>query len=251
LAEGATHVGNRANYRKSAFTLAEVLITLAIIGVVAAMTIPTLISNYKRNVVEVKLSKFNTMMTQVVKLSSIDNGDISAWDVSNSEIFYNKYLAPYLKVISTEKVDDTHFNVYMQDGTAFQLEKQSMLHLAFYPEASTLSKTELRKFGENAFVFMFYPEKGSLLDHDSSLCSSPYLGNGTGFVPYFFYNGGRWDNENNCLLITYPTNEELRNILMNHSTYGCAAGIGSGGAYCTKLIELNNWKIPDDYPIEF
>ena len=31
---------------KSAFTLAEVLITLGIIGVVAAMTIPTLVQNY-------------------------------------------------------------------------------------------------------------------------------------------------------------------------------------------------------------
>ena len=30
---------------KSAFTLAEVLITLGVIGVVAAMTIPTLITN--------------------------------------------------------------------------------------------------------------------------------------------------------------------------------------------------------------
>jgi len=30
-----------------AFTLAEVLITLAIIGVVAAMTIPTLVANYQ------------------------------------------------------------------------------------------------------------------------------------------------------------------------------------------------------------
>lgn len=32
------------------FTLAEVLITLGIIGVVAAMTIPTLIANYKEKV---------------------------------------------------------------------------------------------------------------------------------------------------------------------------------------------------------
>ncbi len=35
------------NVRRCAFTLAEVLITLAIIGVVAAMTIPTLIANYQ------------------------------------------------------------------------------------------------------------------------------------------------------------------------------------------------------------
>ncbi len=34
------------NKRSAAFTLAEVLITLGIIGVVAAITIPTLIQNY-------------------------------------------------------------------------------------------------------------------------------------------------------------------------------------------------------------
>ena len=33
--------------KKSGFTLAEVLITLGIIGVVAAMTIPSLITSYK------------------------------------------------------------------------------------------------------------------------------------------------------------------------------------------------------------
>ncbi len=33
--------------RKTGFTLAEVLITLGIIGVVAAMTIPTLMTNIK------------------------------------------------------------------------------------------------------------------------------------------------------------------------------------------------------------
>ena len=33
--------------KEPAFTLAEVLITLGIIGVVAALTIPTLITNYK------------------------------------------------------------------------------------------------------------------------------------------------------------------------------------------------------------
>lgn len=33
--------------RKAAFTLAEVLITLGIIGVVAALTLPSLVANYK------------------------------------------------------------------------------------------------------------------------------------------------------------------------------------------------------------
>ena len=45
--------------KKRAFTLAEVLITLGIIGVVAAMTIPTLISNYQKKQFEVAFSISN------------------------------------------------------------------------------------------------------------------------------------------------------------------------------------------------
>ena len=45
LTEGATHVAHCNNSRKQGFTLAEVLITLGIIGVVAAMTMPTLMNS--------------------------------------------------------------------------------------------------------------------------------------------------------------------------------------------------------------
>ena len=40
-----------------AFTLAEVLITLGIIGVVAALTIPQLVANHKAKALEVALKK--------------------------------------------------------------------------------------------------------------------------------------------------------------------------------------------------
>ena len=63
-----------------AFTLAEVLITLGIIGVVAAMTIPTLVQSYKKKVVESRLVKFYSTMQQAIKLSEIENGPISTWD---------------------------------------------------------------------------------------------------------------------------------------------------------------------------
>ena len=42
---------------KKAFTLAEVLITLGIIGIVAAMTIPTLITNYQKNITITRLKE--------------------------------------------------------------------------------------------------------------------------------------------------------------------------------------------------
>ena len=47
ISEGATHVANSQNIRRAAFTLAEVLITLGIIGVVAALTMPNIIHKYR------------------------------------------------------------------------------------------------------------------------------------------------------------------------------------------------------------
>lgn len=43
--------------KKYAFTLAEVLITLGIIGVVAAMTLPTVVNKYREKETVTKLKK--------------------------------------------------------------------------------------------------------------------------------------------------------------------------------------------------
>ncbi len=52
--------------KKAAFTLAEVLITLGIIGVVAAMTIPTLIANYKEKALQNQFKKSYAMINQAL-----------------------------------------------------------------------------------------------------------------------------------------------------------------------------------------
>lgn len=51
-----------------AFTLAEVLITLAIIGIVAAMTIPTLISDYQTRAWNTAADVFNRKLTEALKV---------------------------------------------------------------------------------------------------------------------------------------------------------------------------------------
>ena len=56
---------------KKGFTLAEVLITLGIIGVVAALTIPTLIQNYKKREVETSLEKIYTTVNQAIKKQNL------------------------------------------------------------------------------------------------------------------------------------------------------------------------------------
>ena len=59
------------------FTLAEVLITLTVIGVVAALTLPTVISHHNKKVVETKLAKFYSTMNEAIQRSIIDNGEPS------------------------------------------------------------------------------------------------------------------------------------------------------------------------------
>ena len=49
---------------KKAFTLAEVLITLGVIGVVAAMTMPSLVANYQKKVWVNQLKKTVSVMNQ-------------------------------------------------------------------------------------------------------------------------------------------------------------------------------------------
>jgi prepilin-type N-terminal cleavage/methylation domain-containing protein len=64
---------------KKAFTLAEVLITLGIIGVVAAMTIPTLMQDTQNKQTITAVKKTYSELIDAKKLIEIDNGDIQNW----------------------------------------------------------------------------------------------------------------------------------------------------------------------------
>ena len=84
LAEGATHVDNSNNKRKFAFTLAEVLITLGIIGVVAALTIPNLIQNYQKKQWVAGLQKGYATLNQVFKTAMAED---MVDDVTQTELW--------------------------------------------------------------------------------------------------------------------------------------------------------------------
>ena len=74
LVQGAVHVVHFNNIRRVAFTLAEVLITLGIIGVVAAMTLPSLVANYKEKEVITKAKKDYSIITQAFRLAQAEEG---------------------------------------------------------------------------------------------------------------------------------------------------------------------------------
>ena len=60
--------------KRTAFTLAEVLITLGIIGIVAAITLPTIINNYRVKVLENQFKKADSIIQQAVQKTANEYG---------------------------------------------------------------------------------------------------------------------------------------------------------------------------------
>ena len=63
--------------RLAAFTLAEVLVTLGIIGVVSAMTVPTLMQNYQRQSYVTQLHKVYNEMSQALLRYQTDKNAVN------------------------------------------------------------------------------------------------------------------------------------------------------------------------------
>ncbi|MBQ8460571.1 hypothetical protein IJ541_10785 [bacterium] len=84
------------------FTMAEVLITIGIVGVISALTIPTLMFkiNEKRTVTKLKTTQ--SILSRALKMAEEENGDIEGWNLigHNEESAKNaaNKLKPFLKL---------------------------------------------------------------------------------------------------------------------------------------------------------
>ena len=89
-------------HKRAAFTLAEVLITLGIIGVVAAMTLPVLISKYQERSWLTSFKRTYSVLYQAYLGAYQENGIASTWcPAKNTDCAktYFDILSPYLKVV--------------------------------------------------------------------------------------------------------------------------------------------------------
>lgn len=83
------------------FTLAEVLITLVIIGVIAAMTIPTLINKTNNQDFVGKFKKNYSVISNAINAAQSENGLLTYWDWSDrASGFANieNFILPHLQV---------------------------------------------------------------------------------------------------------------------------------------------------------
>lgn len=87
-----------------AFTLSEVLVTLGIIGVVSALTVPNLVKNHQRHVYVTQLRKVYSEITQALDILKVDAKAISLAETklvraNGAEYFFKNYM----KTTSIEK----------------------------------------------------------------------------------------------------------------------------------------------------
>jgi len=78
-AEECRRPHSNSGIRQVAFTLAEVLITLAVIGIVTALTIPTLVQNYKERAIVTSLKKVYSTLSQAYNMAVAENGSPQYW----------------------------------------------------------------------------------------------------------------------------------------------------------------------------
>ena len=102
---------------KKGFTLAEVLITLAIIGIVAALTIPSVISNAQQQEFKTGLKKAVSVLNEAIQINISQDGETP---YENSNLF--TYLQRHMGVIKTAQSAEhgRNFVFYTTDGFRFE-----------------------------------------------------------------------------------------------------------------------------------
>lgn len=107
---------------KNAFTLSEVLVTLAIIGVVAAMTVPNLMENYQRQSFVTQLRKIHSELSQAAETAMSEGNTQRLFETPAMRS--GTFLTNYFK---TTKVCDDYADCFGDgyttlNGTAYSFE---------------------------------------------------------------------------------------------------------------------------------
>ena len=91
------------NFKKAGFTLAETLITIGIIGIVAAMTIPTLMTKLKNDRESAILKEDYSILQQMMKMANEEGAManiVKGNNMDEMKEWFNTYFLPYIKTTS-------------------------------------------------------------------------------------------------------------------------------------------------------
>ncbi|MCM1338441.1 MAG: type II secretion system GspH family protein [Muribaculaceae bacterium] len=252
----------RLKTKIAAFTLAEVLVTLGVIGIVAALTIPSLMTNYKKKVTAIRLKEAYAIIKQAYRLAEAEYGPGEGWQEFNvawdyetgkgsagddaTESAVKKYLAPYVGATNWDR------NRPQKLGLPKQLNSKFTANL-FDPIRLRLKNgmiLDISTIYNDWDTFVWMP---IFIDLDGD--SGPYeLGKDVFVMAYYIpkpkKKGNQYirKNDSGAYLIGEGNSEE---DLKKMGNYGCQNGTTNGpmiGANCGAWVMQNNWEFPKDYP---
>ena len=134
-----------------AFTLAEVLITLGIIGIVAAMTIPTLVAKYQEKVTVTRFKWVYSTLANAFTMAVAENGAIETWDLNAPEDLAN-ILSKYMRI--SEKCH------YKKGCLPSDIEDVALSGEARYGHLGQYTNMVKEKFNNGIVLFYSYVYKG-------------------------------------------------------------------------------------------
>ncbi len=234
--------------KRVAFTLTEVLITLGIIGVVAALTLPTVIQNYQKKVTITKLQKAYSILGQVAQKSIADNGAI---DFTEGE---------KLDATAVEKFFDTYWLSYFNEGkvlrssvylnNAYRLLNGEFDGTGIYTNFSHGRVLFSTADGTIYLVFIMkwdfkYDDEGNLISQDPVFDSRQRV--------HVDLNGLPPPNTLGKDVFMFEIDFD-KGAVKPYGYYCSTATINSNcsnknsGVYCAAKIMKDGWKISDDYP---
>ena len=231
-------MSKKIKYGKSSFTLAEVLITLVIIGIIAAITVPVMMANHRKTETAARLKKFYSTLSNAIRLAEIDNGTtLSEWGNTAFD-----YVVNYLNI--TEK-DEDNDKYILTDGTTLTIGKASMGGLwtegAPGPGPETAYATMLtfdtngdkkpNEIGRDRFIFYF-------VTGGQRTTASSYSRTQSGLVTNPWAYG---ENTTRSSLIERCIETKQ---LVESSDFQYALG------FCTELVMRDGWEFKDDYPLK-
>ncbi len=236
------------------FTLAEVLITLGIIGVVAAMTLPVLEHHQKVTTVA-KLKEVYGVLSQARLLTEHEWGSFNSQ--LPSEQFFKTYFAPHLKIINECRnrqecygaaVPHTIGGKQVAAVPAYVVTIMNGAYVGTMPSAGGTifyvdinGKAQPNLSGRDIFYF-YLVNTDNLGEHKG--CES-LLAKLKTFESGLFPGG--YDS---CYI---PHASLSREKLLDKATHrSCnpdtVENTGGGGNACAALIMKDNWQIAPDYP---
>lgn len=236
---------------KKAFTLAEVLVTLGIIGIVAALTLPNLIANHQKKVLAAQAKTAYSLLSQAFVSAINNNGDSEYWQQNRSgKTIFQLYLFPELKGTSSFDNRDIYKNCreYLVKNdlwySSFGIQNTGCFVLsngmAVFP---SLSDTNPTYYVSSVLIDVngFKKPNKQGKDVHRFIIVSKTDGKWGGFDSYAFGGGGQ-------IRPTPVTGIFPDGYGMSEYCNNADPRYGISMSKCTAKLMADGWEFKDDYP---